>query len=34
MLDLVRRRVYGEEDIAAVMHGNWSRLLERGLPTV
>ena len=31
--ELLRKRGYGEEDIAAVMHGNWSRLLERGLPT-
>jgi membrane dipeptidase len=31
--DLLRRRGYGEEDIAAVMHGNWLGLLERGLPT-
>lgn len=30
--DLLRDRGYGEEDIAAIMHGNWLRLLERGLP--
>jgi membrane dipeptidase len=30
--DLLRRRGYGEGDIAAVMHGNWLRALERGLP--
>ncbi len=30
--DLLRKRGYGEEDVAAVMHGNWLRLLERGLP--
>jgi membrane dipeptidase len=30
--ELLRKRGYGEEDIAAVMHGNWMRLLERGLP--
>lgn len=30
--DLLRRRGYGEDDIAAIMHGNWMRLLERGLP--
>jgi membrane dipeptidase len=29
---LLRRRGYGEEDIAAVMHGNWLRLIERDLP--
>jgi microsomal dipeptidase-like Zn-dependent dipeptidase len=31
--DLLRNRGYGEEDIAAVMHGNWLRLVERKLPT-
>jgi membrane dipeptidase len=31
--DLLRNRGYGDEDIAAVMHGNWLRLVERGLPT-
>ena len=31
--DLLWRRGYGEEEVAAVMHGNWLRLLERGLPT-
>ena len=31
--DLLRNRGYGEADIAAVMHGNWLRVLERGLPT-
>jgi membrane dipeptidase len=31
--DLLRRRGYGAEDIVAVMHGNWLRVLERGLPT-
>jgi membrane dipeptidase len=30
--DLLRKRGYGEEDIAAVMLRNWLRLLERGLP--
>jgi membrane dipeptidase len=30
--DLLRKWGYGDEDIAAVMHGNWLRLLERGLP--
>ncbi len=29
---LLRARGYSEEDIAAIMHGNWLRLLERGLP--
>jgi membrane dipeptidase len=29
---LLRERGYGERDIAAVMHGNWLRLLEQGLP--
>ena len=29
---LLRTRGYGEEDIAAVMHGNWLRVLKRGLP--
>lgn len=27
--DLLRRRGYREADIAAIMHGNWRRLLER-----
>jgi membrane dipeptidase len=31
--ELLRKRGYGKEDVAAVMHGNWMRLLERGLPT-
>jgi membrane dipeptidase len=31
--ELLRTRGYGEEDIAAVMHGNWLRLLERCLPS-
>jgi membrane dipeptidase len=30
--DLLRKRGYSEDDIAAIMHGNWLRLLERGLP--
>jgi membrane dipeptidase len=30
--ELLRKRGYEEADIAAVMHGNWLRLLERGLP--
>jgi membrane dipeptidase len=30
--DLLRKRGYTEDDIAAIMHGNWLRLLERGLP--
>jgi membrane dipeptidase len=30
--DLLSERGYGREDIAAVMHGNWLRELERGLP--
>ena len=30
--ELLRKRGYGKEDIAAVMHGNWLRLLARGLP--
>jgi membrane dipeptidase len=30
--ELLRRRGYGDADIAAVMHGNWLRLLARGLP--
>jgi membrane dipeptidase len=30
--DLLHRRGYGDSDIAAVMHGNWLRLLERSLP--
>ena len=32
LLDLLRRRGYGEDDIAAIMHGNSLRLLERTLP--
>ncbi len=30
---LLRKRGYGEEDVMAVMHGNWLRVLERGLPS-
>jgi membrane dipeptidase len=30
--DLLSKRGYTEEDIAAVMHGNWLRLLKRSLP--
>jgi membrane dipeptidase len=30
--DLLRTRGYEDGDIAAVMHGNWMRMLERGLP--
>jgi membrane dipeptidase len=30
--ELLRKRGYSEADIAAVMHGNWLRLLERRLP--
>jgi len=30
--DLLRKRGYRDEDVKAVMHGNWLRLLERGLP--
>ena len=30
--ELLRRRGYGEDDVAAVMHGNWMRSLERSLP--
>jgi len=30
--DLLRQRGYRGEDVAAVMHGNWLRLLERALP--
>ncbi len=30
--DLLQGRGYGEDDIAAIMHGNWLRLLERTLP--
>ncbi|MEA2585024.1 MAG: rane dipeptidase [Thermomicrobiales bacterium] len=30
--DLLRRRGYGEDDVAGIMHGNWLRLLERTLP--
>ena len=33
VLELLRKRGYGETDIAAVMHGNWLRLLETGLPS-
>ena len=29
---LLRERGYTEDDVAAIMHGNWLRLLERGLP--
>ena len=29
--DLLRRRGYGEDDVAAVMHGNWLRLLGHAL---
>jgi membrane dipeptidase len=29
---LLRRRGYRDEDIAAIMHGNWLRLLKEGLP--
>lgn len=29
---LLRARGYAEADIAAIMHGNWQRLLERALP--
>jgi membrane dipeptidase len=29
---LLRRRGYEDQDIAAIMHGNWLRLLESGLP--
>ncbi|MCC6312987.1 MAG: membrane dipeptidase [Thermomicrobiales bacterium] len=31
---LLRRRGYAEADIAAILHGNWLRLLERALPAV
>jgi membrane dipeptidase len=31
--ELLRRRGYGEEDVVAVMHWNWLRVLERSLPT-
>ncbi|MDF3043618.1 MAG: peptidase [Thermomicrobiales bacterium] len=31
--ELLRKRGYSEANIAAVMHGNWMRLLELGLPT-
>jgi membrane dipeptidase len=31
--DLLRKRGYGETDIEAVMHGNWMRLIEGGLPS-
>lgn len=30
--DILRRRGYSEVDVAAVMHGNWLRTLERMLP--
>jgi membrane dipeptidase len=30
--DLLRARGYGEDDIALIMHGNWTRFLERALP--
>jgi membrane dipeptidase len=30
--ELLQKQGYREEDIAAVMHGNWLRLLDRGLP--
>lgn len=30
--ELLRGRGYGEEDVAGVMHGNWERLLDDGLP--
>lgn len=30
--DLLRKRGYGEDDVALVMHGNWLRLLGRALP--
>lgn len=30
--DLLRQRGYGEDDVAAIMHGNWLRLLEQTLP--
>jgi membrane dipeptidase len=30
--DLLRKRGYTEDDIAAIMHGNWLRFLEVGLP--
>jgi membrane dipeptidase len=29
---MLRDRGYREEDVAAIMHGNWLRLLERALP--
>nr|MBA3451235.1 membrane dipeptidase [Chloroflexia bacterium] len=29
---LLRNRGYGERDGAAVMHGNWLRVVGRGLP--
>src|SRR4051812_43055378 len=31
--DLLRKRGFGDEDIAAVMHGNWLGLLARALPS-
>ena len=31
---LLRRKGYGEGDVAAVMHGNWMRVLAQGLPTL
>lgn len=30
--DLLRKRGYGEDDVALVMHGNWLRLLGTALP--
>jgi membrane dipeptidase len=30
--DLLRARGYDEDDIALIMHGNWTRFLERTLP--
>lgn len=30
--DLLRDRGYSVDDVAAIMHGNWLRLLQRGLP--
>jgi membrane dipeptidase len=30
--DLLRKRGYGESDIAAIMHGNWLDLFRRALP--
>ncbi len=31
--ELLRKRGYSEANIAAVMHENWLRVLERSLPT-